>query len=80
MGQCTRESLAAGGGLVRLRGHAAEREQHIAALVDVIITSVAAGRAKLLSLHRSGQIDDDTLRNVERSLDLEEYSAVSRMT
>lgn len=58
-------------------GTDAEREQHLAAHVGVIIAGVAAGRAELLSLHRRGHIDDDTLHNLERDLDLEEYSAVS---
>ena len=58
-------------------GTDAEREQHIAAHLDVVVTGVAAGRAELLSLHRRGQIDDDTLHSLERNLDLEEYSAVS---
>ncbi len=58
-------------------GTEAEREQHVAAHAGVIIAGVAAGRAELLSLHRRGQIDDDTLHSLERALDLEEYSAVS---
>lgn len=58
-------------------GTDAEREQHLAAHVGVIVASVAAGRAELLSLHRLGQIDDDTLHSLERDPDLEEYSAVS---
>ena len=58
-------------------GTDAEREQHVAAHLDVVVTGVAAGRAELLNLHRRGQIDDDTLHSLERNLDLEEYSAVS---
>ena len=58
-------------------GTDAEREQHRAAHTSVIIAGVAAGRTELLSLHRRGQIDDDTLHSLERALDLEEYSAVS---
>lgn len=60
-----------------LLGTDAAREQRLAAHAGVVAAGVAAGRAELLSLHRRGQIDDDTLHNLERVLDLEEYSAVS---
>jgi CPA1 family monovalent cation:H+ antiporter len=36
---------------------------------------IAAGRAELLRLHRSGQIHDEMLHNLERDLDLQEVSA-----
>ncbi|OLP62549.1 Na+/H+ antiporter [Xaviernesmea oryzae] len=44
---------------------------------DVVLEAVAAGRHELIRLHRAGQIDDETLRELERDLDLEELSAIS---
>lgn len=58
-------------------GTVSERDQHIAAHFDVILAGVAAGRAELVRLHRLDQIDDETLHDLERDLDLEEFSAIS---
>jgi Na+/H+ antiporter len=44
---------------------------------DVILEAVAAGRRELIRLHRAGDIDDETLNELERDLDLEELSAIS---
>lgn len=44
---------------------------------DVVLAAVATGRRELIRLHRAGEIDDDTLRELERDLDLEELSAIS---
>jgi CPA1 family monovalent cation:H+ antiporter len=44
---------------------------------DVVLQAIAAGRAELLRLHRSGGIDEETLQELERDLDLEELSALS---
>lgn len=44
---------------------------------DVVLAAVAAGRRELLRLHRVGEIDDETLHELERDLDLEELSAIS---
>lgn len=44
---------------------------------DLILKAVAAGRAELLRLHRTGEIDENTLHELERDLDLEELSALS---
>ena len=52
---------------------AAERRAHF----DVMLAAAAAGRAELLRLHRSGQIHDEVLRAIERSLDLQEVLAAS---
>lgn len=49
----------------------------VAAHFDVIIAAVTAGRAELVRLHRSRQIDDETLHDLERDLDLEEMSAIA---
>jgi CPA1 family monovalent cation:H+ antiporter len=44
---------------------------------DVVLGAVAAGRRELIRLHRAGEIDDETLQELERDLDLEELSAIS---
>lgn len=44
---------------------------------DVVLASIAAGRGELVRLHRAGEIDDETLHELERDLDLAELSAVS---
>lgn len=54
-----------------------ERNQAIARHFDVIIAAVEAGRAELVRLHRAGQIDDETLHDLEHDLDLEELGAVA---
>ncbi|MCR6625796.1 MAG: Na+/H+ antiporter [Pseudoxanthomonas sp.] len=61
----------------KFAGTQAEREQHIAAHFDVILASVAAGRAELVRLHRQDQIEDETLHDLEHDLDLEELSALA---
>ncbi|MEO8673387.1 MAG: Na+/H+ antiporter [Tahibacter sp.] len=58
-------------------GSDAERQRDIASHFNVILASVAAGRAELVRLHRSNQIDDETLHNLERDLDLEELTAIA---
>jgi monovalent cation/hydrogen antiporter len=58
-------------------GTAEERNQAIASHFDVIIAAVEAGRAELVRLHRAGQIDDETLHDLEHDLDLEELGAVA---
>ncbi|MEP9380462.1 Na+/H+ antiporter [Aquabacter sp. CN5-332] len=47
---------------------------------DLVLEAVAAGRAELLRLHRSGEIDEETLQELERDLDLEELGALSAKT
>lgn len=44
---------------------------------DLVLAAVAIGRAELIRLHRAGDIDDDTLHELERDLDLEELGALS---
>jgi CPA1 family monovalent cation:H+ antiporter len=44
---------------------------------DLVLAAVAIGRAELIRLHRAGEIDDDTLHELERDLDLEELGALS---
>ncbi|KWV53671.1 sodium:proton antiporter [Rhizobium altiplani] len=59
----------------------AERTEDYAPMLhahfDVVLEAVAVGRSELIRLHRVGQIDDETLRELERDLDLEELSAIS---
>lgn len=47
---------------------------------DAILEVVAVGRRELIRLHRAGDIDDHTLRDLERDLDLEELIALSNKT
>ncbi|WP_242124397.1 Na+/H+ antiporter [Sphingobium sp. Sx8-8] len=44
---------------------------------DLVLKAIAAGRTELIRLHRSGDIDEHTLQELERDLDLEELSALS---
>ncbi|HEX2672423.1 MAG TPA: cation:proton antiporter, partial [Polyangiaceae bacterium] len=59
------------------KGTAEKREQAITAHFDVIISSIAAGRAELVRLHRAHEIDDEILHNLEHDLDLEELGAIA---
>lgn len=59
-------------------GTPAERHAAITAHFNVIIAAIEAGRRELVRLHRTRQIDDDTLRSLERDLDLEELGAISQ--
>ena len=52
---------------------AAERREHF----EVMLAAAAAGRAELLRLHRGGEIHDEVLRAIERSLDLQEVMAAA---
>ncbi len=54
-----------------------ERTAAIASHFDVIIAAVTAGREELVRLHRAGEIDDETLHDLERDLDLEELAAAA---
>ncbi len=59
----------------------AERTDHYTPMLhahfDVVLEAVAVGRGELIRLHRAGDIDDETLHELERDLDLEELSAIS---
>ena len=59
----------------------AERTAHYTPLLhahfDVVLEAVAAGRRELIRLHRAGDVEDETLQELERDLDLEELSAIS---
>jgi CPA1 family monovalent cation:H+ antiporter len=58
-------------------GQEAQFADQLHAHFDLILKAVAAGRKELLRLHRSGDIDEDTLHELERDLDLEELSALA---
>lgn len=58
-------------------GTAEERDTAIASHFNVILAAVKAGREELVRLHRAGQIDDETLHDLEHDLDLEELSAIA---
>ncbi|WP_395683610.1 Na+/H+ antiporter [Dokdonella sp.] len=59
----------------------AERPDHYSPMLhahfDVVLEAVATARVELIRLHRAGEIDDETLHELERDLDLEELSALS---
>ena len=60
--------------------YAARTEHYVPVLhahFDVVLEAVASGRRELIRLHRAGEIDDETLQELERDLDLEELSAIS---
>ncbi|HET7845513.1 MAG TPA: Na+/H+ antiporter [Xanthomonadales bacterium] len=60
--------------------YAAETERLMPVLhahFDVVLAAVAAGRQELIRLHRAGDIDDETMDELERDLDLEELSAIA---
>jgi CPA1 family monovalent cation:H+ antiporter len=44
---------------------------------DLVLAAVATGRNELIRLHRAGEIDDETLHELERDLDLEELGALA---
>jgi monovalent cation/hydrogen antiporter len=58
-------------------GNEAHYHSRLHAHFDLILEAVAAGRAELLRLHRTGEIDESTLHELERDLDLEELAALS---
>jgi Na+/H+ antiporter len=68
----------------RAIGNLAERTEELRpqlhAHFDAILEVVAVGRRELLRLHRAGEIDDDTLHDLEHDLDLEELIAISNKT
>ena len=58
-------------------GREAEHAPRLHAHFDVVFAAIAAGRAELVRLHRAAEIDDTTLHELERDLDLEELSAIA---
>jgi CPA1 family monovalent cation:H+ antiporter len=43
---------------------------------DVVLSALAAARAELLRIHREGSIEDETLHDLERDLDVEELAVI----
>jgi len=62
---------------VRYASDERQYQPQLHAHFDLVLEAVAAGRTELLRLHRAGEIDDSTLNELERDLDLEELAAVS---
>jgi len=63
-----------------LQSYAADQHQYAPQLnahFDLVLDAIAVARAELLRLHRTGQIDDRVLHELERDLDLEELAAIS---
>jgi CPA1 family monovalent cation:H+ antiporter len=56
-------------------GNEAQHQPGLHAHFDLVLEAVAAGRTELLRLHRAGEIDDRTLHELERDLDIEELGA-----
>jgi CPA1 family monovalent cation:H+ antiporter len=50
---------------------AVARREHF----EVVLAAIAAGRAEIVRLHRSGMIHDEVLRTLESDLDLQELAA-----
>lgn len=60
----------------RYVGNEGSFKDGINAHFNVVLAAVAAGRKEIVRLHRAGDIDADTLRSLERDLDIEEVSAL----
>jgi CPA1 family monovalent cation:H+ antiporter len=58
-------------------GNEAEYQPKLHAHFDLVLEAIAVGRTELLRLHRAGDIDDRTLNELERDLDIEELGATS---
>ena len=58
-------------------GQEADLSPRIHAHFDVVLEAIAASRAELLRLHRVGDIDEHTLAEIGKHLDLEELNAIA---
>nr|MCU0686751.1 Na+/H+ antiporter [Polyangiaceae bacterium] len=58
-------------------GNEAQFQARLHAHFDLVLVAVAAGRAELIRLYHTGEIDESTLHELERDLDLEELGALS---
>jgi CPA1 family monovalent cation:H+ antiporter len=61
-------------------GKEADYAPRVQAHFGLILEAIAAGRAELIRLHRAGDIDERTLHDLERVLDLEELTAQSALS
>jgi CPA1 family monovalent cation:H+ antiporter len=60
--------------------YAGNEQQYVPVLhahFDLVLEAVAAARAELLRLHRTGQIEDHVMHELEHDLDLEELASLS---
>jgi hypothetical protein len=48
--------------------------------IDLVLSSIAAGREELLRIHRAGLIEDEVLHNLERDLDVEELGMALQLS
>jgi Na+/H+ antiporter len=56
-------------------GESEARAANVKEHYEVVLAAIAAGRAEILQLHRSGMIHDEVLRTLESDLDLQELAA-----
>ena len=58
-------------------GQEAELAPSVHAHFDVVLAAIAASRAELIRLHRVGDIDEHTLGELQKNLDLEELNTLA---
>ena len=63
--------------MARYARHADEYKPHLVARSDTVLALIAAGRTEIMRLYRAGDIDEHTLHELTRDLDLEELRAIS---
>ena len=61
----------------RFAGEEAAMKPHVQAHFDVVLEAIAASRAELIRLHRVGDIDEHTLGELQKNLDLEELNTTA---
>ena len=61
----------------RYVGQEADLSPRVHAHFDVVLQAIAASRAELIRLHRVGDIDEHTLVELQKNLDLEELNAIA---
>ena len=61
----------------RFVGQEAVMTPHVHAHFDVVLTAISLSRAELIRLHRVGDIDEHTLNELQKNLDLEELNATA---
>ena len=61
----------------RYAGQEAELSPRIHAHFDLVLAAIAAARTELIRLHRAGDIDEHTLGELQKNLDLEELNAIA---
>ena len=61
----------------KFAGQAAEMAPSVHAHFDVVLAAIAASRAELIRMHRMGDIDEHTLGELQKNLDLEELNTLA---